>query len=55
LVSRYRDALAHGGSAEEFLTAADAVQELCDNLVFNPRESLALQALFVSLPTLQHT
>jgi DNA polymerase III subunit delta' len=53
LVSRYRDSLAHGGSAEEFLTAADAVQELCDNLVFNPRESLALQALFVQLPPLR--
>lgn len=52
LVSRYRDAIAHGGSAEDFLTAADGVQRLCDDMVFNPRESLALQSLFVSLPSL---
>lgn len=52
MVSRYRDALAQGGSAEDFLAAADAVQRLCDGLVFNPRESLQLQALFVGLPPL---
>ncbi len=52
LVARYRDELAHGGSTEDFVTAADGVQRLCDDLVFNPRESLALQALFVSIPAL---
>ena len=52
VVARYRDALAQGGSAEDFLAAADAVQRLCDGLVFNPRESLQLQALFVGLPRL---
>jgi len=55
LVARYRDALAHGGSPEEFLTAAEGVQRLCDDMVFNPRESLALQALFISLPPLRPT
>lgn len=54
LVGRYRDALAHGGSAEDFLAAADGVQGVCDDLVFNPKESLALQSLFVSLPPLRH-
>ncbi len=53
LVSRYRDALAEGGSAEDFVTAAEKVQEVADNLVFNVKESLALQALFVSLPRLR--
>ena len=53
LVARYRDALADGGSPEDFLTAADAVQELADALVFNPNESLQLQALLLSLPPLR--
>ena len=52
LVSRYRDALSAGGSAEDFIEAADQVQQVSDNLVFNVKESLALQALFVSLPRL---
>lgn len=50
LVGRYRDELATGGSHEDFLTAADAVQELCDGLVFNPNEGLQLRALMVRLP-----
>lgn len=50
LVGRYRDELAAGGSHEDFLTAADAVQELCDGLVFNPNEGLQLRALMVRLP-----
>ncbi len=52
LVARYRDALIDGGDPEQFLTAADAVQELADALVFNPNETLQLQALFVTLPPL---
>ena len=50
LVARYRDALAEGAEPEVFLTAADAVQSLADALVFNPNETLQLQALFVALP-----
>ncbi len=53
LVARYRDALVDGGSPEDFLTAADAVQELADALVFNPNETLQLQALFLTLPPLR--
>lgn len=52
LVARYRDELAAGGSAEDFLTVATRVQEACDALVFNPNEKLLLQGLFVSLPRL---
>lgn len=52
LVSRYRDALVAGGSAEDFVTVAQQVQQLNEALTFNPKESLALQALFVSLPRL---
>ena len=50
MVGRYRDELAAGGSHEDFLVAADAVQELCDGLVFNPNEGLQLRALMVRLP-----
>lgn len=50
LVSRYRDELAGGGSVAGFLAAADAVQELCDSLAFNPNEGLQLRALLVGLP-----
>ena len=50
VVARYRDELIGGGSAEDFLAAADAVQALCDGLVFNPNEALQLRALFVGLP-----
>lgn len=50
LVSSFRDELARGGSHDDFLTAADAVQELCDGLVFNPNEGLQLRALLVRLP-----
>jgi DNA polymerase-3 subunit delta' len=53
LVSRYRDELARGGSHEDFLVAADAVQELCDGLAFNPNEGLQLRALLVRLPPVQ--
>jgi len=53
LVSRYRDEIGHRSRGEDFLVAAEGVQELCENLVFNPRETLALQALFVSLPQLR--
>jgi len=50
LVARYRDEVARGGSAADFLVAADGVQAVCDGLVFNPNEPLQLRALFVSLP-----
>ena len=50
LVGRYRDQLAAGGSHEDFLSAADAVQELCDGLAFNPNEGLQLRAVMVRLP-----
>jgi DNA polymerase-3 subunit delta' len=53
LVARYRDALVDDGDAERFLAAADAVQELADALVFNPNETLQLQALFVTIPPLR--
>ncbi len=53
LVGRYREQLAAGGSAEDFLAAADAVQELCDGLVFNPNEGLQLRALMVRLPAVR--
>lgn len=52
LVARYREALLEGAPAEDFLTAADAVQELCDGLSFNVNTTLQLQSLFVSLPRL---
>ena len=57
LLWQYRDAAARdsgsgSSAAADFLTAADEVQALCASLVFNPRESLALQALFMSLPRL---
>jgi hypothetical protein len=51
-VARYRDEVARGGSTDAFLAAARGVQDLCDGLVFNPREQLQLQALFVALPRL---
>jgi DNA polymerase-3 subunit delta' len=50
LTARYRDELARGGSAEDFLAAADAVQELCDGLRFNPNLALQVRALMVQLP-----
>lgn len=50
LTARYRDELARGGSAEDFLVAADAVQELCDGLRFNPNLALQVRALMVRLP-----
>jgi DNA polymerase-3 subunit delta' len=52
-VGRYRDALAGGGSHEDFLAAADVVQQLCDGLAFNPNESLQLRALMVQLPAIR--
>lgn len=52
LVSRYRDEIARGGSAEDFVAAAESVQELCDALVFNPNEGLQLRALLVGLPSI---
>ncbi|MEX0768243.1 MAG: hypothetical protein WD029_07215 [Microthrixaceae bacterium] len=53
LLSHYRDcAVSDPASADEFAAAADEVQSLCNSLVFNPREALALQAMFVSLPRL---
>lgn len=53
LVGRYRDALADGRDPEDFLAAADAVQEVVERLVFNPNDVLQLQALFVRLPSLR--
>ena len=52
LVGRYRDALSEGADHADFLTAAGAVQELCDGLAFNPNEGLQLRALMVRLPVL---
>ena len=52
LVSRYRDELARGGSADGFVAAAQAVQDFCDALVFNPNEGLQLRALLVGLPSI---
>ncbi len=53
VVGRYRDSVAEGGSTDDFLAAADAVQALADGLVFNPNEALQLRALFVGLPPLR--
>ena len=39
-------------SGDAFVEVAGRVQALCDDLQFNPKESLALQALMVSLPPL---
>ena len=50
LAARYRDAAAAGGSTEAFVEVAGRVQALCSGLSHNPREQLAVQALFVSLP-----
>lgn len=50
LVARYRDAAAAGGSTAAFVDVADRVQALCSGLSHNPRELLAVQALFVALP-----
>lgn len=55
LVSRYRDELAQGGSHEDFLASADAVQQLCDGLAFNPNEGLQLRALLAGLPVLRRS
>lgn len=52
LLTRYRETLVDGGSPEDYLAAADAVQELCDTLAFNPNTTLQLQSLFVGLPRL---
>ncbi|MBM3661815.1 MAG: hypothetical protein FJW94_02815 [Actinobacteria bacterium] len=52
LGDRYRDALVAGGDAGAFTAAAALVQELCDALVFNPRERLQVEALLVQLPPL---
>jgi DNA polymerase-3 subunit delta' len=53
LLSHYREiAVIDSARSGDFVVAADEVQSLCANLVFNPRESLALQALFMSLPRL---
>ncbi|MFM7063095.1 MAG: hypothetical protein ACKO04_06350 [Actinomycetes bacterium] len=52
LVARYRDAVAAGGSTESFVEVAGRVQSLCSGLSHNPREQLAVQALFVTLPRL---
>jgi DNA polymerase-3 subunit delta' len=53
LVGRYRDELAAGGPSADFVSAAEAVQELCDRLVFNPNEGLQLRALMVGLPVVR--
>lgn len=53
LVGRYRDELAGGAPADDFVNAAEQVQRMTDNLVFNVNETLALQALFVSLPRMR--
>lgn len=53
LVARYRDELAAGGPSADFVSAAEAVQELCDRLVFNPNEGLQLRALMVGLPVVR--
>lgn len=53
LLARYRGALVEGAASEDFLAAADSVQELCDALAFNPNTTLQLQSLFASLPRLR--
>ncbi|MEI2639297.1 MAG: hypothetical protein V9F03_09915 [Microthrixaceae bacterium] len=50
LVGRYRDEVLSGADPEDFLKASDLVQGLCDNLVFNVGDELALQSLLMSLP-----
>ena len=50
LLGSYRDRLADGGSHEDFLVAAAAVQTLCDGLAFNPNEALQLRSVLVQLP-----
>ena len=52
ITDRYRDAVDAGGSVDDFTEAAALVQDLCDALVFNPREQLQLQALLLRLPAL---
>lgn len=53
LVARYRDEVSNGSEPGDFVAAAQAVQELCDNLTFNIGDELALQSLLMSLPRLQ--
>jgi DNA polymerase III subunit delta' len=55
LTGRYRDELVAGGNPGDFVAVAESVQGLCDSLVFNVREALALQALFMALPPLART
>lgn len=54
LLERYRDGVVGGDTpavaAERYAEAAGLVQELCDALVFNPRERLQLLDLFRRLP-----
>lgn len=53
LGDRYREDVAAGGDATTFTAASALVQELCDALVFNPRERLQVEALLVQLPPLR--
>jgi DNA polymerase-3 subunit delta' len=52
IMDRYRDAVGTGAPAEDFVRAASLVQELCDALVFNPRERLQIESLLLHLPPL---
>ena len=49
LMDGYRQGAA--AQPDQFVEAATLVGELTDHLVFNPNEELALQALFVALPS----
>jgi len=53
LSDRYRDELAAGGDPGVFTGASRLIQDLCDSLVFNPRERLQVQSLLVHLPVLR--
>ncbi|MFZ4432772.1 MAG: hypothetical protein ACOYOQ_06190 [Microthrixaceae bacterium] len=52
ITDRYRVAVGADGSVDDFVRAAALVQELCDALVFNPRERLQIESLLVHLPPL---
>ena len=50
LAASYRDAAAAGGSNAAFVQAGAAIGDVCERLVYNPNERLALESLLVGLP-----
>ena len=50
LAASYRDSAATGGSSAAFVQAGAAIGEVCERLVYNPNERLALESLLVGLP-----